>query len=715
MPHSVDESKGGEATTVLMDPIAGGHNRMTQPGLELRFENLQLDLKDKKILCDVSGCAKPGEVLAVMGPSGSGKTTLLNIIGGRIRATAGSATIGSLPLTKNSRRKISYVLQEDIFFPNLTLKQTLMFSAELRLPESWSRKTKEEIVEEIVEELEMKNCMKTIIGSAMVRGLSGGEKKRANIANELLTDPAVLLLDEPTSGLDSATAYGIAKTLKRYATKTKKTVLMTVHQPSAQMFFSFDNVLLLSHGKVAYYGSPEDVLDYFAKIGHNCDVVHYNPADFILDMAKLEGDAMAVVLNECNRRRTTNPDCPILKSTLDGETKVPEKPENNKFQYKRSSSTSLTEVDESTSVLLVEENGNEPQVVTTCNGQDLNGKIHKSADDVKGVRSDSSTSSIESEEIDHKRRTWPTSFWKQLIVLTERSFIQGKSRYFSKLKFVKCFGVALICGLMWWQTGVGNPSENRVSDITGFLFFSTLFCSFDPLFDVLQIFPSERTVINKERMAGTYRLSAYYLAKLISELPLTLVFPTIFTTIAYWMTGMNGVNKPWAFFAALFILLALAVAAQSLGLFVSAATMDFDHSLVMAVLLMITFLLLGGYYVQNIPYWLQWLKYGSPITNAWALELYTEFNSDERILCSSDISDFPSCITSQNMTSSSMFGSGNGTLESSVRYVQYQDILDKYSVENPPWVYVLALFAIMIFYRTLGYICLRLFHKPVMK
>lgn len=699
----------GDVTTGLVNPVGGGHNRLTQPGLELKFENLKLHLKSKRILSDVSGCAKPGQVMAVMGPSGSGKTTLLNILGGRVPSTSGRATIGNQPLTKNTRRKISYVLQEDIFFPNLTLKQTLMYSAELRLPETWPRKMKEEIVQEIVEELEMKDCMKTIIGSAMVRGLSGGEKKRANIANELLTDPAVLLLDEPTSGLDSATAYGLAKTLKRYATKTKKTVLMTVHQPSAQMFFSFDNILLLSRGKIAYYGSPEDVLTHFSNIGHACDVVHYNPADFILDMAKLEGVEMTAVIKECNRKRSSNRDCPILESTL-RSTDDNENDKGTKSKYiEENGGIVMKELHEDKTVIAIEENANQLQ---SCN-KDSSKKIHERVLELQmegeGVRRESSgICSVESDDVDNDRRSWPTSFWKQLIVLTERSFIQGKSRYFSKLKFVKCFGVAIICGLMWWQTGVGNPSETRINDITGYLFFSTLYCSFDPLFDVLQIFPSERTVINKERMGGTYRLSAYYLAKLISELPLTLIFPFLYTTITYWMAGLNGTNNPWSFFAALFVLLALAVAAQSLGLFVSAATMDFDHGLVMAILLMITFLLLGGYYVQNIPHWIQWLKYGSPITSGWALELYAEFDSNQRILCDSDVSDYSSCVTYRNASSL-----GNGTQE--VHYVQYQDILDKYHVDHPPWVYVLALLCIMVVYRTLGYICLRLFHKPAMK
>merc|ERR1712136_284151 len=288
-----------------------------QHGLELRFRNVNFSIKEKQILTNVSGVAKPGKVLAVMGPSGSGKTTLLNVLGGRVVCPNLDASLGNMPLNKQARRSISYVLQQDIFFANLTLYQTLMFAAELRLPEKMSTKKKKELVDNLLNDLDLNKCKNTIIGDAMKRGLSGGEKKRANIANELLTDPAVILLDEPTSGLDSSTAYGLTISLKKYASNSGKTVMMTIHQPNAQMFMHFDCVLLLHGGRICYYGKPTNILERFSTLGfHLGDATLYNPADFILDVVKSSVDAVETLVSASDKCRINNPDCPFHSTTV---------------------------------------------------------------------------------------------------------------------------------------------------------------------------------------------------------------------------------------------------------------------------------------------------------------------------------------------------------------------------------------------------------------
>ncbi|XP_072420847.1 uncharacterized protein [Chiloscyllium punctatum] len=246
------DTAGNAMPQPTRDAESGGGKR--KPGMELKFRGLLMEMKGREILSNVSGTVRPGELLAVMGPSGSGKTTLLSVLSGRQSVQAGTVKMNGMPLSKRLRRSICYVMQQDIFFANLTLKDTLMYQAHLKLPSTMKQHEKEKIVTSLVEELDITKCYNTIIGDDFKRGLSGGERKRANIACELLSDPAVMLLDEPTSGLDSSTAYSLCCTLRRYVLRHCKTVVSSIHQPSSQIYHMFDKVLLMSDGEL-----PEEV------------------------------------------------------------------------------------------------------------------------------------------------------------------------------------------------------------------------------------------------------------------------------------------------------------------------------------------------------------------------------------------------------------------------------------------------------------------------
>lgn len=241
-------------------------------------------INERKILKSISGMVLPGEMLAMMGPSGSGKTTLLTALGGRLSGhLSGSITYNGKPISNSMKRNMGFVTQDDVLYPHLTVIETLVYTARLRLPSSLAKQEKVAHAEGVMAELGLTVCRNSIIGGPMLRGVSGGERKRVSIGQEMLINPSLLFLDEPTSGLDSTTAQRIVSTLWEL-TKGGRTVAMTIHQPSSRLFYMFHKLLLLSDGNPVYFGKGSQAMDYFASIGY-APSVPMNPADFLLDLA----------------------------------------------------------------------------------------------------------------------------------------------------------------------------------------------------------------------------------------------------------------------------------------------------------------------------------------------------------------------------------------------------------------------------------------------
>ncbi|KVI10391.1 AAA+ ATPase domain-containing protein [Cynara cardunculus var. scolymus] len=260
----------------------------------------------KQILKGITGSIGPGEILALMGPSGSGKTTLLKVIGGRLRENVkGTVTYNEVPYSPALKRRIGFVTQDDVLYPQLTVEETLIFAAFLRLSSSMSPKQKYDRVEVILKELGLERCRKTRVGGGFISGISGGERKRTSIGYEILVDPSLLLLDEPTSGLDSTSANKLIQILRENAkvhynrtrgftqrefitlcgfTTAGRTIITTIHQPSSKMFHMFDKILLISEGHPMYYGKARESMSYFSSLRFIPDIA-MNPAEFLLDLA----------------------------------------------------------------------------------------------------------------------------------------------------------------------------------------------------------------------------------------------------------------------------------------------------------------------------------------------------------------------------------------------------------------------------------------------
>ena len=173
-------------------------------------------VKSKEILHGISGSLDGGEVCAIMGPSGAGKTSLLNVLANRIgnkgptQRVSGTIRLDGKALVGAAlRKRIAYVMQQDLLFATQTPREALMFSAMLRLPRAMHLAKKRELVEKMLADLGLLDCADTYCGSEMIRGISGGEKKRTAIGVELVMQPELIFLDEPTSGLDSFAAQSV--------------------------------------------------------------------------------------------------------------------------------------------------------------------------------------------------------------------------------------------------------------------------------------------------------------------------------------------------------------------------------------------------------------------------------------------------------------------------------------------------------------------------
>ena len=248
------------------------------------------------VLKGITGMVMPGEMLAILGPSGSGKTTLLTALGGRLGGELkGMVTYNGKPFSKQVERTTGFVTQDDVLYAHLTVLETLVYTALLRLPKTLSREEKIAHAEAVVLQLGLTRCKNTMIGGPIVRGISGGEKKRVSIGQELLIDPSLLLLDEPTSGLDSTMAQRIMSVVLDLA-REGRTIVVTIHQPSSSLFYMFHKVLLLSEGNALYFGRGLHVMDYFESAGF-APSVPMNPADFLLDLAN--GMHHPIILSLC--------------------------------------------------------------------------------------------------------------------------------------------------------------------------------------------------------------------------------------------------------------------------------------------------------------------------------------------------------------------------------------------------------------------------------
>ncbi|XP_077525516.1 ATP-binding cassette sub-family G member 1-like [Amblyomma americanum] len=281
MQATGDSSKCDNKHIISLDDGAGVREPLQprrSPTIAIEWKNIaflvQAAKRKKALVSNLYGSASPGTLTAIMGPSGAGKTTLLNILSGHYdKGYEGEVHVnGYIRDTKLFNMQSCYVMHGDCLLQDLTVREALTISVELRMAAMECRKISQ-LVDDTISRWGLEECADT-----MTRFLSGGEKKRLSISQELISKPAVVFLDEPTSGLDSRTAVRCTRELKSLAA-SGHTVICSIHNPSSVLFSHFDWLYMLSEGKCIYHGLVEKLLPFLESQNLRCPLYN-SPSDF---------------------------------------------------------------------------------------------------------------------------------------------------------------------------------------------------------------------------------------------------------------------------------------------------------------------------------------------------------------------------------------------------------------------------------------------------
>ncbi|KAF9674339.1 hypothetical protein SADUNF_Sadunf10G0117000 [Salix dunnii] len=248
--------------------------------------------KKLQLLSGVTGAFKPGVLTALMGVSGAGKTTLMDVLSGRKTGgiIEGDIRIGGFPKVQQTFARISgYCEQNDIHSPQITVEESIVYSAWLRLPPEIDEQTKSRFVEEVIETIELQDVKFSLVGIPDRSGLSTEQRKRLTIAVELVSNPSIIFMDEPTSGLDARAAAIVMRAVKNVVS-TGRTIVCTIHQPSIDVFEAFDELILMKRGGMIIYSGvlghhSRKLIKYFEGISGVPKIKdNYNPATWMLEV-----------------------------------------------------------------------------------------------------------------------------------------------------------------------------------------------------------------------------------------------------------------------------------------------------------------------------------------------------------------------------------------------------------------------------------------------
>lgn len=480
----------------------------------------------KTILHDFSGVFKPGTITLILGQPGSGKSSLMKALSARFPLDKHIQLDGEMTyngvvqskLRKRLPRFVSYVTQQDRHFPTLTVKETLAFAhqccggrlteqAEKHLGNDDSQESQDALAaarafvkhrpDVVIQQLGLENCQDTVVGDAMLRGISGGERKRVTTGEMQFGTNYVCFMDEISTGLDSAATFDIIKTQRNIAKTFQKTIVISLLQPSPEVFSLFDNVVILNDGYVMYQGPREEAVPYFSKLGFDCPA-RRDAADFLLDLGTAQQYPYETITSSGSRPPRTPAEFASAFRQSDHYTKV------------------LAELSEPEDAELV--------------------------NDVK-------THVLPSREFHQP-------FWESTMTLMRRqSMITMRNTAFLKGRTIMVVVMGLLYASVFYQFDVEN-----IQVVMGIIFAAVLFLALGQASQI-PTFMSAREVFYKQRGANFFRTSSYVLSSSVSQVPLAFLETAVFGSLVYWMCGFVASVESYLLYELMLLMTNLAFAA----------------------------------------------------------------------------------------------------------------------------------------------------------
>jgi ABC-type multidrug transport system ATPase subunit len=656
-----------------------------QRAASLLFDNVSYALNGKQILSDIQGVAQAGEITAIMGASGAGKTTFLDILARKNKRGISQGDFyinGEKVSDSDFKSMVGFVDQEDTMLPTLTVHETILTSALLRLPKDMSYFAKEQRVIDVEKQLGIHHIKDQIIGSeeGHGRGISGGEKRRVGIACELVTSPSILFLDEPTSGLDAFNAFNVIECLVTLANTYNRTVIFTIHQPRSNIVALFDRLILLAKGRTVYSGPFSSCQQYFDQIGYPCPP-GFNIADYLVDLTMHAGGSQTRVEDLLLDVRTDNLKTAssslravksiasasnlsieetVARSAQDGSSRPGTKrhqslkQRQDKQLYTRRRADLETpptpKTDEEDASITTGDNSQQwlrlssrygsvpPQVLDdpdhipppASGTTDLDALVSNYAtSDVANSVHEEIMSAIEraneANGTPHAETfNTPTKGYArvgllwQFIILSQRTW---RNLYRNPMLMLTHYAISILLAVLCGYLFYGLTDDIKgFQNRLGLFFFILALFGFSTLTS-LTVFSSERLLFVRERANGYYSPLAYFSAKVVFDIvPLRLIPPLIMGVIVYPMTGLI---PAWPEFSRFILILVLFnLAAAGICLFIGIVFRDGAVANLIGSLVMLFSLLFAGLLLNHdaIPPAAMWLQSVSDIFSLFNLQ-----------------------------------------------------------------------------------------------